>query len=110
MEHPESSNRPTSGLDAEEHVLDCKYCEHQSDYASRFDCCDSHGNLLHCVATEYVLEKARMHQEFPQCTIPNGTTDGFVAVKADLDLSKPAGVGVVFNLNFGMAASSVELV
>ena len=58
-----------------------------------------------CDELEYVLGKARMRKEFPQCTMPNGTTDGFVAVKADLDLSKPAGVGAVFNLNFGMGVS-----
>ena len=60
-----------------------------------------------CDELEYVLGKARMQKEFPQCTMRNGTTDGFVAVKADLDLSKPAGVGAVFNLNFGMGVSLV---
>ena len=55
-----------------------------------------------CDELEYVLGASRMHKDFPQCILPNGTTDGYVAVKAELDFSRPAGHGATFNLNFGM--------
>ena len=58
-----------------------------------------------CDELKYVLGASTMHRDFPQCTLPNGTTDGYVAVKAELDFSKPAGIGAVFNLNFGMGVS-----
>lgn len=46
-----------------------------------------------------------MESQYPQCLTPNGTTNGWVAVEGDLDFSNPAGLGAVFDTNFGAAVS-----
>jgi hypothetical protein len=43
-----------------------------------------------------------LQQKYPQCLIPNGTTNGRVAVHVVHDLSQPEGLGSGFELTFAV--------
>ena len=54
-----------------------------------------------CKEIGFILDnRATFEADYPQCFAANGTTDGWVAVKASFD-SKP--VSTSLGLNFGMA-------
>ena len=59
-----------------------------------------------CDQIQFVLGgREPLLAQFPQCGLKNGTTDGYVAVKAELNFSNPTGLGAVFDSNFGMGVS-----
>ena len=47
---------------------------------------------------------------YPQCVVPGGTIDGYVAVKAHFEFGKPEGIGAAFKMTFGMGVSFPYLV
>ena len=63
-----------------------------------------------CAEIEFTLGgRNKTLDLYPQCGLLNGTTDGWVAVKGELDFGKPIGVGAVFDSNFGMGVGLLFL-